>query len=128
MCVLFKRVGGGVEVLGIAAAAKARAVLFPDSIQLTTPPHSTFLLRDGPFSFLGLSLRGCQKNRLNSVLIFFTLRWCCRILKFINSSGGSASFWDHVDTDNLDTLEFCDRKISMPCLFYNVSEATDFLY
>lgn len=27
------------EVLGIAAAAEARAVLFPDSIQLTPPLH-----------------------------------------------------------------------------------------
>lgn len=31
------RWGGGGEVLGIAAAAEARAVLFPDSIQLTPP-------------------------------------------------------------------------------------------
>ena len=41
VCVLFTRVGGGggcvCEALGIAAAAEARAVLFPDSIQLTPP-------------------------------------------------------------------------------------------
>lgn len=40
---------------------------------------------------------------------------------------GGASFWDLFDTDDLDTLEFCDRKITMPSSFYNVSEATDFL-
>ena len=59
------------------------------------PPHSTFLLRNGPYSFLGLSLRGCQKNRLNSVWIFFFFfasKQCCGILKFVNSSGGRGFF------------------------------------
>ena len=40
---------------------------------------------------------------------------------------GGASFWDLFDIDDLDTLEFCDRKMTIPCLFYNVSEAIDFL-
>jgi hypothetical protein len=58
-------------------------------------------------------------------MFYFTSRRRSGILKFVNISGGGAAFWDLFDTDDLDTLKFCDWKVTVLCLFYNASEAID---
>lgn len=80
----------GGEVLGIAAAAEARAVLFPDSIQLTPPtlPFS-YEMDHTAFSYCHyLDVRKILWISLELLRFVFTSRLCYGILKFVNNCGG----------------------------------------